>query len=368
MIQRNARQIAWWGSVLSAQRRKLSDSEERFRSVIDAAPVMLWMAGADARCTFFNKPWLDFTGLSPEAQAEQDWVACIHPEDRERSVIRYLSAFKSRENFSFEYRVLRHDGAYRWVVHNGAPRYAADGSFSGYIGSRVDLTERREAEEHLRKLSAQLLNAGEIERCRIGYELHDDVAQRLCALSIDLSRFSYECDGNGGLAAAFNRVQRQLRAVSEDVIRLSHRLRPTIMESMALPAALRNLCEQATDGKRSVLFVQNQELPPLSQDVCLPLYRVAQEALQNAITHSGAAYIQVELSASATTVRVSVKDNGCGFVVESASKPALGLSAMSERMKSARGVFSIVSNPGEGTTVNATMPLSESMLASHTTA
>ena len=77
---------------------------------------------------FFNKPWLDFIELSRKGQLEQDWVALVHPEDRERCVNRYLVAFKSRENFTLEYRLVRKDGAYRWLLHNGVPRPDADGA------------------------------------------------------------------------------------------------------------------------------------------------------------------------------------------------------------------------------------------------
>ena len=348
------------------QRRKLTESEERFRSLVDVAPVMLWISGSDARCTFFNKPWLSFTGLSLDEQTEQDWVARVHAEDRRRCANTYLSAFKSRENFTLEYRLLRHDGVYRWVLHTGIPRYGTDGSFLGYIGTRVDFTDRREAEEHLRKLSSQLLNAQDIESCRIGHELHDDLAQKLCALSMDLSRYSRDYKGNGNLAANLDQLEQKLRDVSQDVVRLSHQLRPATVEGLALSAALRNLCQQATNGNRTVLFVQSEDLPPLLEDLSLPLYRIAQEALRNALTHSGATHISVELSASPTTVRLSVRDNGCGFVVGSNMKPGLGLSGMSERMKSSGGVFIIASNPGEGTAVTATMPLTRSMKVSST--
>src|SRR5262250_548915 len=110
---------------------KLKESEQHFRSLIDEAPVMLWMSGTDARCVFFNKTWLDFTGLSQKEQLEQDWVARVHPEDRERCVNQYLVAFKSRENFTLEYWLMRKDGAFRWLFHTGVPRYGADGGFLG---------------------------------------------------------------------------------------------------------------------------------------------------------------------------------------------------------------------------------------------
>src|SRR5262249_19819909 len=101
---------------------KLKESDHDFRSLIDTAPVMVWMCGTDGRCTFFNKSWLDFTGLSLEEQLQEDWVARVHPEDRERSVGKYLDALKARDSFSLEYRVLRKEGTYGWVTHNGAPR------------------------------------------------------------------------------------------------------------------------------------------------------------------------------------------------------------------------------------------------------
>jgi PAS domain S-box-containing protein len=347
--------------IMNQQRTKLVESKERFGSLVDVAPVMLWMSGTDARCTFFNKPWLDFAGLSLKEQADQDWVVRVHPEDRERCVNKYLSAFKSREDFALEYRVLRNDGVYRWVLHNGVPRYADDGSFLGYVGSRVDFTDRREVEVHLRELSTQLLNAQEIERHRIGNELHEDLAQKLCALSMKLNRFSRGYDGNGHLAADLKELQEQLRNVSNDVVRLSHQLRPATVGGLMLSAALRNLCQQATDHKHVVLFVQIENIPPLSENVSLPLYRIAQDSLRNALTHSGATHINVELSASATMVRLSVRDNGCGFVVGSDMRLGLGLSGMSERMKSSGGAFTIISNPGEGTTVVATMPLTQRM-------
>jgi PAS domain S-box-containing protein len=340
--------------------------EEPFRSLADAVPVMLWMSDADARCTFFNKPWLEFTGLSPKEQMELDWVARIHPEDRERCVNRYLSAIRSREKFTVEYRLLRQDDVYRWMLHTGVPRYDSGGEFLGYIGSRADFTDRKESEEHLRQLNARLLNTQEIERWRIGHELHEDLAQVLCALSIDLDRFSRNYGRNGDVAIHFDELQRRLRAVCTDVVRLSNQLRPATVEGLALPAALRNLCCQATDGRRTVLFKQNEDLVPLPEQISLPLYRIAQESLQNALTHSGATSIRVELNTSATSVRLSVRDNGCGFVVATNAKPGLGLSEMSERMRSSGGVFSITSNPGEGTAVIAQIPLNRAMKAGST--
>jgi signal transduction histidine kinase len=208
-----------------------------------------------------------------------------------------------------------------------------------------------------------LLNAQEIEHFRIGHELGEEVVQKLCALSIRLSSFCPEYNGTCNLGAGLKELQQQLRDVSSDVLRLSYQLRPAAVEAVILPAALRDLCLQATDHKRAVFFVQNEEVSPLPENASVTLYRVAEESLRNALTHSEATQIKVELGASATGVQLSVKDNGCGFVVGFNKRPGLGLSGMSERMRSSGGAFSILSNPGEGTTVIATMPLTQSMKA-----
>jgi PAS domain S-box-containing protein len=321
--------------------------------------MMVWTSGSDGRGTFFNKSWLDFTGLSLEEQLAEDWVARIHPEDRERSVSKYLDALQSREDFNLEYRVLRKQGTYSWVTHNGATRCAVDGNFLGYIGTRVDFTERKTAEEHLRQVSAQRINAQEIENFRIGHELHESLAQKVFALSTHLSYFSRKYDRTFGVIPDFDQVQHHLRDLCQHIIRLSHQLSPVSVEALGLPAAVRNLCDHATDEQRAVIFVHDEQLPRLPEGMSLILYRTAEEALRNALTHSGATRIQVELTLSATTVSLAVKDNGCGFV-RSISKPGLGLSQMSERMRSAGGEFNVISSAGEGTTIVATMPLRRS--------
>jgi PAS domain S-box-containing protein len=343
------------------QRRMLRESEERLRSIADILPVMLWMSGADGRCTFFNKSWLEFTGLTLTEEAEQDWVGRVHPEDRKHCVNEYLFAFKLRESFNLDYRLLRNDGVYRWVNHNGAPRYASDGTFLGYIGTRVDFTDHREAEEQLRKITTQLMHNQETERYRIGHELHEDLAQKLCAVSFGLSHFSRQFNGMDNVAPGVDLLQEQLRTVYKDVVRLSRQLRPMTVEGVGLPAALRKLCRQLTDDQRVVLFTEDENLPRLPEDVSLGLYRIAEESLKNAFAHSGATHIRVELRATETAVRLAVRDNGCGFVVGPKTKPAFGLSRIEEHAKSLGGVFSIVSDPGEGTVAMATTPLPQSM-------
>ncbi len=145
---------------------ELQESESRFQFVADAAPVLIWMAGVDKLCTFFNKPWLQFTGRSMEQELGNGWAEGVHQDDLERCVQVYTSAFDARQPFVMQYRLRRDDGEYRWISDQGVPRYDAQGTFAGYIGSCVDVTELMTKDEALRqseermRLAAAAVNLG----------------------------------------------------------------------------------------------------------------------------------------------------------------------------------------------------------------
>jgi len=128
----------------------LRESEGRFRYLADTAPVLIWMSGTDGLCVFFNKVWLDHTGRTLQQEHGEGWVDGVHPDDRERCLAVYESNFNARDSFEMDYRLRRYDGEYRWILDKGMPRYAASGEFLGYIGSAVDVTERRRQEVALR--------------------------------------------------------------------------------------------------------------------------------------------------------------------------------------------------------------------------
>jgi PAS domain S-box-containing protein len=134
----------------------LSESEHRFQAMADSAPVLLWMAREDALCTFFNESWLVFTGRTLEQERGVRWAEGVYFEDFQRCMDTYIQAFTRREPFEMEYRLRRADGQYRWILDRGIPRLGSDGKFLGYIGSCVDIHDRRLAEEALGRSEARL--------------------------------------------------------------------------------------------------------------------------------------------------------------------------------------------------------------------
>ncbi|HYL43079.1 MAG TPA: PAS domain S-box protein [Ktedonobacteraceae bacterium] len=124
-------------------------SEQRFHLLADSAPVMIWTSDIDKLCTYFNAPWLAFTGRTIEQELGNGWAEGVHPNDMQRCLDIYTSSFDARKPFSMDYRLRRFDGQYRWVLDNGIPFYTPDGTFTGYIGSCIDITERRELEQQL---------------------------------------------------------------------------------------------------------------------------------------------------------------------------------------------------------------------------
>jgi len=152
----DGRIVRWFGTNTDITEQKLAqqrvyESEQRFRTMADKAPVLIWVSGVDKLCTYFNKPWLEFTGRTMEQELGNGWSEGVHPDDLERSLEIYRTAFDERRPFSMEYRLRRADGEYRWMLDNGVPLIGPENAFSGYIGSCMDMTERKLTEEALIK-------------------------------------------------------------------------------------------------------------------------------------------------------------------------------------------------------------------------
>ena len=143
--------------ALEAARR----SEKLFRTVANSAPVLIWMSGTDKLVTFLNAGWLAFTGRKLEDELGEGWAAGVHPDDLQQCLKTYSRAFDARVDFEMEYRLRRHDGQYRWIVDHGAPMLESDGTFRGYVGSCLDITDRRQSEQELIDANKSLLEANQ---------------------------------------------------------------------------------------------------------------------------------------------------------------------------------------------------------------
>jgi PAS domain S-box-containing protein len=349
------------------QEQAVLESEERFRLMANAAPVLIWMSGPDKLCTYFNQGWLDFTGRPLEAELGNGWADGVNPEDVAECLEIYSQSFDRRSPFEMEYRLRRHDGEYRWLLDRGVPRVGPDGSFTGYIGSCIDITEMKVAEEGLRNLSGKLIEAQEEERKHIARELHDDINQQLALLAIGLEQLKQNPPRSRDQIR--NRVQEianRATLVSKDIQALSHRLHSSKLEYLGLVSAMQGFCGEFSEQHDVEVKFAHQEVPPsLPKDVSLCLFRILQAALANALKHSAVKSFEVVLRGTDRGIHLSVSDTGRGFDLESVlSGRGIGLISMRERARLIKGEISIQSKPNSGTTIDVDVPLSSCNSAS----
>ena len=171
-----------------AAERALRESEVRFRTMADSAPVMIWLTDVGGNAEWFGRSWLEFTGRPLEEQVGDNWKSVIHPEDLDRALTAFRTHAETRQSFRVELRVRRHDGTYRWVLSTGVPRIDEAGEFAGYIGSCLDITDRKEGEiERERLLLRERSARAEADAARVAAEHANDVkAQFLAAMSHEL--------------------------------------------------------------------------------------------------------------------------------------------------------------------------------------
>jgi PAS domain S-box-containing protein len=337
----------------------LRESEERFRLVADTAPALIWMSGTDKLCTFFNKGWLDFTGRCIDFELGNGWAEGVHHEDLEWCLDSYVRAFDAREEFRIEFRLRRYDGEYRWIMDIGVPRFNQDGSFAGFIGSGVDVTDRKLAEKALAGVSRRLIEAQETERTRIARELHDDIGQRLALLNIELEQLRHSPPDLAAVLGRLTELKNQTSEIATDVQSMSHELHSSKLEYLGIATAMKGFCKEFSEQQKvEVVFIHDEIPPEVPQDISLCLFRILQEALRNAMKHSGVRHFEAELRYALGEIHLAVRDCGSGFDNDAAKESrGLGLVSMAERVKLVDGQLSIDSQPKRGTTVHARVPL-----------
>jgi PAS domain S-box-containing protein len=350
--------LVWQRTRAKRAETRLRESEERFRLLANTAPVMIWTAGRDRKCSYVNKTWLDFTGRPLEAELGDGWLEAVHPDDSNRCLQTYTEAFNRSESFEMHYRVRRKDGEYRWVLADGVPRFNPDGTFAGYIGSCIDITERKLAEESLATIGRRLIEAHEEERTWIGRELHDDINQRLALLAINLERWSHDASTNE-VTELVRHTRARITEIAQDVQGLSHRLHSSKLDYLGLAAAAESFCSELSEKAEVEIVFEHAGIPHnLSKEVSLCLFRVLQEGLQNAVKHSGVRSFAVGLRGTGESIELTVADLGNGFEEKEAfTRHGLGLISMRERLQMVHGELSVKSQPGVGTTIRARVPL-----------
>ena len=342
-----------------ARIKRTRAAKSDFYLVANTAPVMIWMAGVDKLCTYFNQSWLEFSGRSLEEELGKGWVQGVHPEDLSQCLETYTHAFDQRESFQIQYRLRRNDGEYRWIVDSGVPRFNTDGSFAGYIGSAIDITERKLAEGDLSMVSRKLIEAHEEERAWLARELHDDISQRLCLFLVRLGNLKGADTSLLELRDGMENAMQEVSSLVTDLQRLSHRLHSSKLEFVGLATAAAHYCGELADQHKAQIDFFAKNMPhDLSREISLSIFRVLQEALQNAIKHSGSRRFEVLLNHNSNEIHLTVHDSGRGFDAAQAMKGrGLGLTSMKERIALVDGELSIESRPQRGTTVYVRVPL-----------
>jgi PAS domain S-box-containing protein len=338
----------------------LRESEKRFRLLADSSPALIWMSGTDKLCTFFNQGWLKFTGRPLEQELGEGWLSGVYPDDQDQCRRVYSASFNARVDFELEYRLRRFDGEYRWLVDFGVPRFESDGTFLGYVGSCIDITDRKTSEESLHALTGRLISAQEEERARIARELHDDFSQRLALLGIGLGQLWKKLSPQEvEQRQSVLEMLRGTKEMSSDLHTLSHQLHSSKLEHVGLVPALHGLCKDFSEKyKIEVQFTECEFPIDVPKDVALCLFRVAQEALGNAVKHSGAREAQVEIRSNASGISLRISDQGKGFD-PAINNPAagIGLIGMTERLRLVGGRLLVKSEIDCGTEILAEVPL-----------
>ena len=365
--------------VTDITERKLAEeqrrqSEERFRLMADSVPVLIWMSGTDKLCTWFNRPWLEFVGRPMEKELGDGWAENVHPDDLNDCLRVYTESFDARRPFVMDYRLRRHDGEYRWVSDRGIPLFDRVGVFTGYIGSCIDITDRKqtetalqatttslqESQDSLRALSGHLLTAQEETTQHIARELHDAFGQKLALLNLRASEIETLLPTQPHLAAEkLHTCREQIGVLAQEIQEFARQLHPSVLRELGLEVALRAECDAyAQRTGTTVKFSGENISETLPEDIGLCVYRVAQESLHNVWRHAESNRVVVTLRATKGEIELIVEDFGKGFDLESTKgKGGLGLISMQERVRLAGGSLAITTKAGDGTRVHIRIPL-----------
>lgn len=347
---------------------ELRRTEELFRALMENTLDLVTILDAQGIIRYANPAMSRLLGFSAAERTGVFAFDLVHPDDLAAVLAEFQQvASTGRPGSAVEVRLLHKNGEWRYF-DAAATNLLSNPAVRGIVVHSRDVTDRkraefalRQSETELRALAGRLIQAEEDASRLLSLELHDDFTQRLTAASLaltELERRSASASDPSSLQL-HRRIQSLVESVSEDIRLLAHRLHPAVIDVLGLAEALRQLCaESAPPSGPAVTFRPRRgSHSPIERGQALCLYRVAQEALRNALRHSGASTISISLSATDGCVRLSIRDNGAGFSTDfDPPVHGLGLTGMKERVRLAGGRFTVDSRPGRGAHLTAIVP------------
>ena len=356
-----------FGLVINLRRRRraeqsLGESETRLSLAAASANAGIWSMSVNTGKVWVTDKIRELFDFPPQEELHfKSFIGRIHPEDRERVNRTVQQAMQSGEDFTIDFRVLRADGSVRWISSHGRLQPNTPGRPSSVMGVSVDISDRKETEETLRrqeqdlsKLTGRIIYAQEEELRRLSRELHDDLTQRLAALALDAALIEKELNTSQPQAVqGLKDLRTNLSEVAEEVHDLSRQLHPSILDDLGLVQAVQAECAAFTKKTGIDLSFTHHDFPDsVAQPLALCLYRVIREGLQNIAKHSGAAAASITLQGLSDGIRLLIQDKGIGFDSnEVKKKGGIGLSSMRERIRLVNGTISFKSKPGQGTEI-----------------
>ena len=346
---------------LKQTQQALQESEERLRMAAQAGRMFAYSWDAASDAIERSGESAKILGIDEKASLTgHQAFAMVHSGDREGLGAAIAGLTPEMPFLHASYRIIRPDESLTWVERNSRAYFDEHGKILRIVGMVADINDRKLAEEALASVSRRLIEVQEGERVRIARDLHDDFGQRLAICTIALERLKQPAaDSSGDHDKCVTEIQEQLSELSSSLHALSYELHPAKLELLGLVPAMRACCRDLSGQQNAdISFTYEGVQQQLSPEVSLCLFRVLQEALHNAIKHSGVRQIAVQLCRTADAIDLIVRDGGMGFDLAAAMRSSgLGLISMRERLKLVHGELSIDSQFKRGTTIRASVPL-----------
>jgi PAS domain S-box-containing protein len=369
----------------------LRESEERFRIMADGAPMIIWVTDQKGGVQFVNRTCVEFFGVTLDQVEGGKWQPLVHPDDADFYVGGFLKAVRERKPFRAEGRVRRADGEWRWVMSYGEPRYSASGEFLGHVGLSPDITDRKRAEEALKKseyrleilneslenlvvqrteqvrsLSAALTSAEQRERKRFSNILHDTLQQKLLGARILLNEHlsDHQSAGAGQDHEDLDEGIALLNKAIQTARVLALELNPPVLKTEGLDASLRWLSSHMKKNYGlDVALELRGHVDRIKGEVQILITQMIHELLENVTRHSGVSNASVEVSCGSGRITLIVEDKGKGFDYESLMKmpgneSRFGLLGIKGKLDLFGGRLAVESRIGQGTKCSIFYPYS----------